>query len=92
MAARQRGDRRGPGRRRALETKALSGELAADARVLGARSSPTCPATAVDFADDINPIIGGAQPGLDKWELATGLDPSTNGQAVYLAYTHYYYT
>jgi hypothetical protein len=44
----------------------------------------------VDFADDINPIIGGAQPGLDKWELATGLDPSTNGQAVYLAYTHYY--
>jgi hypothetical protein len=27
-------------------------------------------------------------PGVDKWFMATGLDPSTGGQAVYVAYTH----
>jgi hypothetical protein len=27
-------------------------------------------------------------PGVDKWFLTTGLDPSTGGQAVYIAYTH----
>jgi hypothetical protein len=26
-------------------------------------------------------------PGLDKWSLTTGLDPTTGGQAVYIAYT-----
>jgi Ca2+-binding RTX toxin-like protein len=27
-------------------------------------------------------------PGVDKWFLTTGLDPTTGGQAVYIAYTH----
>src|SRR5438132_13683903 len=29
-------------------------------------------------------------PGVDKWVLTTGLDPSTGNQAVYVAYTHNY--
>jgi hypothetical protein len=39
----------------------------------------------VDRADNTD-----SKAGLDKWELATGLDPSTGGQAVYLAYTHFF--
>jgi hypothetical protein len=41
----------------------------------------------VDAQANLPKKDGGTLPGLDKWHLATGLDPSTGNQAVYVAYT-----
>lgn len=50
----------------------------------GGRNFPQ--ATVVDSRS--NPTIPGSNPpGVDKWHLATGLDPATGRQAVYVAYT-----
>src|SRR5262249_25225038 len=45
----------------------------------------------VDRRDDVSPEVlgipaGETEPGVDKFELTTGLDPTTGLQAVYVAY------